>query len=102
MQLSAFGVNFHKACHHGIIMEAASNPSTELQAQGRIWRLGQLKNVKWTWIHYRDGFHACMEARNLREYAITMPAQGDIDLLIQEEARVAVVYKIIRSCETAS
>ncbi|KAH8729722.1 P-loop containing nucleoside triphosphate hydrolase protein [Ilyonectria robusta] len=47
MQLAAFGVNFHKACHRGLIMESVSNLSTEVQATGRTWRIGQMYKVVW-------------------------------------------------------
>ncbi|QYS93755.1 hypothetical protein H0G86_001124 [Trichoderma simmonsii] len=45
LQLSAFGVNFHKACHRGLILEMPANLSIVFQAMGRLWSLGQKHNV---------------------------------------------------------
>lgn len=46
LQLSAFGINFHKCCHRGLIMEYPANLAIVLQAQGRLWRIGQKHDVK--------------------------------------------------------
>ncbi|KAK2021813.1 hypothetical protein LX32DRAFT_229026 [Colletotrichum zoysiae] len=39
--LAAFGVNYHGACHRGVIVENGPNFATQNQSMGRLWRLGQ-------------------------------------------------------------
>ncbi|KAH6605463.1 hypothetical protein Trco_007170 [Trichoderma cornu-damae] len=96
LQLSAFGVNFHKACHRGLILELPTNLAIVLQAQGRLWRIGQKHNVRWKIVYARHTFDAYIEDRNMEKYATTLAAEGNIHPDIQEEARIICAFEIMR------
>ncbi|PTD05729.1 hypothetical protein FCULG_00002200, partial [Fusarium culmorum] len=96
LQLSGFGVNFHLACHHGIIVERPQNLGTQIQAIGRLWRTNQEKEVHWWVLHQRDSYDAFVDARNLEKYATTLAAEGNINGSITDEYRVICAYEILR------
>lgn len=96
MQLSAFGVNYHKACWLGIIMESACNMSVEIQSTGRLWRIGQDHKVEWERLICRGSFDSAIESRNMEKYATTLTAEGQIDPRLKGEARVITAYEIMR------
>ncbi|KAL5085555.1 hypothetical protein Trisim1_010169 [Trichoderma cf. simile WF8] len=96
LQLSAFGVNLHKACHRGLILEQPINQAILLQAQGRLWRIGQKHDVHWKLLYTRDSFDCYIESRNLEKYATTLAAESGIDPRIKGEARVICVFEIMR------
>ncbi|KAJ3544654.1 hypothetical protein NM208_g2935 [Fusarium decemcellulare] len=64
VQLSAFGVNFHHACSHGILVEYPTN-TTSIQCIGPPWRTNQKKAAQWYILHQRDSYDALFEVRNL-------------------------------------
>ncbi|PNP56079.1 hypothetical protein THARTR1_03604 [Trichoderma harzianum] len=96
LQLSAFGVNLHKACHRGLILEQPNNQAILLQAQGRLWRIGQTHDVHWKILYCRDSFDCYIESRNLEKYATTLAAESGIDSRIKGEARVICAFEIMR------
>lgn len=96
LQLSAFGVNLHKACHRGLILEQPINQAILLQAQGRLWRIGQKHDVHWKILYSRDSFDGYIESHNLEKYATTLAAEGGIDPRIKGEARVICAFEIMR------
>jgi hypothetical protein len=96
MQLSAHGVNFHKACHHGVLVENGNNTSSVLQAMGRLWRLGQEFDVEWERLFVSGTFDDAIEDRNLRKYATTLAAEAGIDPQIRGTWRLVVIYYIMQ------
>ncbi|CRK32158.1 hypothetical protein BN1723_003831 [Verticillium longisporum] len=40
-RLSAFGVNYHNTFQNDILLKATENTATEIQMEGRLWRIGQ-------------------------------------------------------------
>ncbi|KAL6409367.1 uncharacterized protein AUP68_05740 [Ilyonectria robusta] len=79
--LASFGVNFHKACHHGLIMESVSNLSTEVQATGRTWRIGQMYKVVWKRLLCAD-YYDC--DRRVWVRASILPDNQDLAIICQE------------------
>ncbi|KAL6822556.1 P-loop containing nucleoside triphosphate hydrolase protein [Trichoderma camerunense] len=96
LQLSAFGVNLHKACHRGLILEQPISQAILLQAQGRLWRIGQKHDVHWKILYSRDSFDCYIESHNLEKYATTLAAESGIDPRIKGEARVICAFEIMR------
>ncbi|KAM0502726.1 hypothetical protein ACHAP8_003556 [Fusarium lateritium] len=96
LQLCGFGVNFHLACHHGIIVERPYNLGNQIQAIGRLWRTNQKKEVHWWVLHQRDSYDAFVDARNLEKYATTLAAEGNINDSITGEYRIICAYEILR------
>ncbi|QYT06075.1 hypothetical protein H0G86_012942 [Trichoderma simmonsii] len=96
LQLSAFGVNLHNACHRGLILEQPINQAILLQAQGRLWRIGQKHDVHWKILYSRDSFDCYIESHNLEKYATTLAAESGIDPRIKGEARIICAFEIMR------
>lgn len=95
-QLSAFGVDFHFACHTGIMLEEPINTGTAVQAMGRLWRLGQTQDVRFYKVICQDTYDSVMEARNLEKYAVALTAENDIDSRITGQHRLICAYEMIR------
>ncbi|KAF4996847.1 hypothetical protein FDECE_12283 [Fusarium decemcellulare] len=96
LQLGAFGVNYHGACHHGIILEYPHNLPTVMHAVGRLWRLGQNKVVEWDIVYLRHAFDAHLDSRMAQKYAPILVAEGQISPEIEGENRLICTYEIIR------
>ncbi|KAM0258612.1 hypothetical protein ACHAQJ_003783 [Trichoderma viride] len=96
LELSAFGLNLHKSCHRGIIVELPLNGSTLLSAIGRLWRIGQKHDVDWEILIARHSFDACMEARIMEKYSAVLAVTARVDTAISGEARKICAYEIIR------
>ncbi|KAK4082218.1 uncharacterized protein Triagg1_2030 [Trichoderma aggressivum f. europaeum] len=96
LQLSAFGVNLHQACHRGLILEQPISQAILLQAQGRLWRIGQKHDVHWKILYSRDSFDCFIEAYNLEKYATSLAAESGIDPRIKGEARAICAFDIMR------
>ncbi|KAL7907902.1 P-loop containing nucleoside triphosphate hydrolase protein [Trichoderma velutinum] len=96
LQLLAFGVGFHRACHRGLILEYPMNHAILLQAQGRLWRIGQQHDVQWKILYSRNSFDCYIESRNLEKYSTTLAAEGNIDPKIRGEARIICAFEIMR------
>ncbi|KAH6981816.1 P-loop containing nucleoside triphosphate hydrolase protein [Ilyonectria sp. MPI-CAGE-AT-0026] len=91
IQLAAFSVNFHKACHRGLIMESVSNLSTEVQATGRTWRIGQMYKVVWKRLLCAD-YYDC--DRRVWVRARILLDNQDLAIICQEPRIDVHVYKI--------
>ncbi|KAH7146311.1 P-loop containing nucleoside triphosphate hydrolase protein [Dactylonectria macrodidyma] len=96
MKLAAFGVNFHKACHHGIIVEPPENLSILLHATGRLWRIGQKHHVRWEILYLRHSFDAWIESRNLEKAVTTLAAECSLDPRITGQARMIACFEMLR------
>ncbi|KAH8878519.1 hypothetical protein GQ53DRAFT_102610 [Thozetella sp. PMI_491] len=57
MNLSAAGLNLHRVCSRGLILQYAWNWSTIFQTFGRLERIGQRKKVQWTILHVRSTYY---------------------------------------------
>jgi hypothetical protein len=96
LQLGAFGLNFHGACHHGIILEYPHNILTLNHALGRLWRMGQKHEVYWD-IFYPDySFDAWADTHLTLKYANILAAESQIHEDITGEYRVICAFELIR------
>ncbi|KAK2047201.1 hypothetical protein LZ31DRAFT_610963 [Colletotrichum somersetense] len=76
--LAAFGVNYHNACQHGVILENCPNFDLQCQVIGRLWRLCQKEKVFWKILQTQDTFEPWVEIRNMRAYVSTVEAEAVI------------------------
>jgi hypothetical protein len=96
LQLNAFGVDFHHDCHIGISLERPNNTTADMQAGGRLSRVGQKNPVDFTFVYQRSSYDGWIEARNLEKYAVSLAAEANIDERIVNQQRVIVAYEIAR------
>ncbi|KAM0258101.1 hypothetical protein ACHAQJ_004006 [Trichoderma viride] len=96
MALSAFGVNYHTNCSHGLILEMPRNSSTVSQAIGRLWRLGSPATVHWDIVITKGTFDSAQESRLLHKHANMIAAEGRINDQIKGQQRLLVAYEILR------
>ena len=57
MSLSAAGLNLHKACSRGMILQYSWDWNSDVQTTGRISRLGQTEPVTWIHVHVRRTYY---------------------------------------------
>ncbi|KAK4136002.1 hypothetical protein BT67DRAFT_440134 [Trichocladium antarcticum] len=68
MSLSSAGLNLHKCCRRGLILQYPWNWPTVLQTMGRLFRIGANKVVDWTILHVTSTVYDVMEDRINRKY----------------------------------
>ena len=94
--LNAFGVDFHRACHQGIMFEESSNIANKQQCCGRLWRLGQEHDVTFEILYNQGTYDGESESRNLRKHVLTLCGEGGIPRQITGTLRLLVAYEIMR------
>ncbi|KAH7313613.1 P-loop containing nucleoside triphosphate hydrolase protein [Stachybotrys elegans] len=94
--ISAFGLDFHRDCSTGIIVESSHSLNTEIHCMGRLLRKNQKENVHWYRLYMQDSFDGFVEAKNMEKMAGTMAADAAIDERITGEARYLVAYEMMR------
>ncbi|KAK1503144.1 uncharacterized protein CCOS01_17083 [Colletotrichum costaricense] len=94
--LAAFGVNYHNACHHGVIMENCPNFGLQCQVIGRLWRLGQKEKVSWKILQTQSTFDPWLETKNMRAYVSTVEAEAAIDARITGSLRTVCAFEVLR------
>lgn len=95
-QLNSFGVNYHRMCHRGILLEMPQNLNTQLQVFGRLWRIGQQHKVVWKVLLSRHTWDFKAELGNLSKFAKSLAAEGRIDDRVRGELREIVAFEIMR------
>lgn len=92
------GVNLHKACHHGIILQLPRNFSELYQAIMRLPRLGQTKAVHWDIIVDPDSFSAFQFRKLCVKYSRQLLAEARLPAAIaHHNLRLLLCYDIIQS-----
>lgn len=93
--LNAYGVDFHRACHTGLMLEEPQNTATAIQAVGRLYRFGQEHQVNFRRVIQRDTYDSAMEARNVHKFASNIAADANIDDRITGHLRLICATWII-------
>ncbi|KAL6872940.1 hypothetical protein J3F83DRAFT_772210 [Trichoderma novae-zelandiae] len=95
-QVLGLGVGLHDFCHRGIIMELPQNHAMLFSAMGRIWRVGQEKDVDWEILIAKYSFDSWIETGLTEQYARILAVLGGIDEAIVGDGRRLSAYEIIR------
>nr|RBQ99827.1 hypothetical protein FVER53263_09362 [Fusarium verticillioides] len=95
-QLDGFGMNLQGACHHGIVVEYPDNIPTLLHGFGRLWRIGQKREVHWDVLYMENSFDGWDETWMVSKYADILAAEGEIPDEIQGEHRVICAFELIK------
>ncbi|KAF5620325.1 uncharacterized protein FTJAE_11682 [Fusarium tjaetaba] len=95
-ELGGFGMNLQGACHHGIVVEYPDNIPTMLHGFGRLWRLGQEREVHWDVLYMENSFDGWDETWMVSKYADILAAEGEIPDEIQGEHRVICAFELIK------
>ena len=91
------GVNIHKACHHGIVLQLPRNFSEFYQAIMRLPRLGQRHAVHWDVILDPDSFSVYQFRKLCIKYSRQLMAEARIPVAFQNvRIRLLLVYDIIQ------
>lgn len=94
--LAASGVNYHNACHNGVVVENCPNFGLQCQVIGRLWRPGQEEKVHWKLLQTQKSLDPWIETRNLGAYASNAEAEAAIDDRIQGPLRTICAFEILR------
>ncbi|KAM0326629.1 hypothetical protein ACHAQA_006498 [Verticillium albo-atrum] len=94
-RLAIFGVNYHFACHQGIVMEATTNASTTMHVIRRLWRIGQKHAVKWYILYQQSSYDGWIENQQLQKFSQQLASEGLIDPRITGEHRIVCAFEIM-------
>lgn len=95
-QVLGLGVSLHEFCRRGIIMELPPNYGMLLSAMGRLWRVGQERDVEWEILVASYSFDPWLEAGITEQYAELLGDLGGIDEAIEGRSRRLAAFEIIR------
>ncbi|KAF4442657.1 hypothetical protein F53441_11698 [Fusarium austroafricanum] len=95
-QLCGFGLNLHRVCHYGIIVEYPLNLPTMIHALGRLWRLGQKNEVNWDILYLENSFDAWMDTQLSSKYAEILAAEGQISSAIKGQYAIICGFELIK------
>ncbi|EPE06078.1 snf2 family helicase [Ophiostoma piceae UAMH 11346] len=74
MSVASYGLNLHKCCADGVVLQFSWSYNAIHQATGRILRLGQTQPVSWTIIKTSSSFHCVQEAVLSAKWAMQLSA----------------------------
>ncbi|KAK1249352.1 hypothetical protein MKX07_002868 [Trichoderma sp. CBMAI-0711] len=95
-QALGLGVSLHEFCRRGIIVELPQNYGMLLSAMGRLWRVGQERDVEWEILVASYSFDPWLEAGITEQYAELLGDLGGIDEAIEGRSRRLAAFEIIR------
>lgn len=96
VQFYILGLNMHGACHNGVALCFAQNPSVLAQALCRIHRIGQKKIVRW-WVFKQVGsYHEVQELNLHTKQAAFNSAQALIPWFINGDLRQILCFELAR------
>ncbi|KAG7104735.1 hypothetical protein HYQ46_013119 [Verticillium longisporum] len=84
-RLSAFGVNYHNTFQNDILLKATENTATEIQMEGRLWRI----------VHSPVLIVRRIEYQQLRKVAEIVVARAPIDRRIEGEQLTICAFEIM-------
>ncbi|GAB1309796.1 hypothetical protein MFIFM68171_00006 [Madurella fahalii] len=97
MSLSSAGLNLHKCCCRGIILQYPWNWPTIHQTIGRISRIGGKKIVDWVILHVTGTMYDVMEDKINRKYCEQLRLEARIPAFIKSiHLQRMVAYEIIK------
>ena len=91
-----YGVDFHRQCHHGYLLEEPRNLSMAMQVIGRLYRIGQEHDVVFKKVVLRNSYDSALELIGLKKYADIIAADATIDPRITGELRRVVGFYLLQ------
>ena len=97
ISLSVAGLNLHKCCCRGLIMQYPWNWPTILQVIGRLFRIGGEKTVDWTILHVTGTMYDVAEDKMNRKFCEQLRLESQIPSFVKGiRLQRMIAYEIIR------
>ena len=97
MSLSVAGLNLHKCCCRGLIMQYPWNWPSILQVIGRLFRIGGEKKVDWTILHVTGTMYDVAEDKMNRKFCEQLRLESQIPSFVKGlRMQRMIAYEIIR------
>lgn len=97
LALASYGLNFHRCCARGLVLQFPWNANAVLQAFGRLVRVGQKEQVQWTILRVADTFHDWQEERICAKFVEQVRAESSIpEWVASTELRTICAYELVR------
>ncbi|KAI0185230.1 hypothetical protein EV127DRAFT_515486 [Xylaria flabelliformis] len=98
MDLSAYGLNLHKACCKGIILQWPWNANHLLQILGRLPRIGQKRFVEWVIFHMPGTIYDKMQtivwSKYIKQLAVESKIPKELSGVWAELAAYGKIYEL--------
>jgi hypothetical protein len=98
MDLSAYGLNLHKACCKGIIVQWPWNANHLLQILGRLPRIGQKRVVEWVIFHMSGTIYDKMQtiiwSKYIKQLAVESKIPKDVHGVWANIAAHGVIHRL--------
>lgn len=97
MQLTALGLNMHKACARGLILQFPFGANTMVQAMYCLYRLRQSETVVWNIVKMAGSFYDdWQELRMLKKFADQVRIDSAIPDWVKGDLRAVCAYELMR------
>ncbi|KAF5009663.1 hypothetical protein FDECE_4132 [Fusarium decemcellulare] len=97
INIMATGVNMHQACSIGVFLCWHLNFKVNLQAMGRLIRIGQKEAVRWHLLKVKNSYHDCIERLSLSKWASQLSAEIGLPDWMQGAIREVCVWETIKT-----
>ena len=94
--VSGTGLNLHRACHRGIILQLPSSWDKMDQGFGRLERVGQKNSVRWNIIVPDPTFYAWQESRLCKKGATKLATQVELHPALPAHLKEVILYELMR------
>ena len=91
------GVNLHKHCHKGIIVNYTYNAKQLMKTFYQLFRVGQEKAVTWHILKVKGSFYDHQELISMMKWAKTLSTEANIPDWISGALREIVIFEVIKS-----
>ena len=97
LQLASFGLNLHRCCSRGLVIQFTWTANQILQAIGRLPRPGQKEAVEWRILRVADTFYDIQEEKLTDKFVAQLRVESDIpDWIKDHTLRTICAYEIVR------
>ncbi|KAI1765258.1 P-loop containing nucleoside triphosphate hydrolase protein [Hypoxylon sp. FL1150] len=98
MELSAFGLNLHKACAKGIVVQYPWSANHLVQILGRLPRIGQKRSVEWVILHVSytlyDRMATIVWSKYVRQLAVESRIHDSVKSTLAEISAYSILYRM--------
>ncbi|XXG99537.1 hypothetical protein Hte_005876 [Hypoxylon texense] len=95
MELSAFGLNLHKSCNKGIVVQYPWSANHLMQILGRLPRIGQARVVEWVIYHVSNTLYDRMQTIIYSKYVRQLAVESRIDDSVRSVVAEIAAYSVL-------
>jgi hypothetical protein len=96
MEVSGTGINLHKDCCRGLMMQLPNQVAKKVQGKGRLHRLGQKDEVSWYVLMPAHGIAAWDEKKMWVKFLPELASMVELPALVTGKLRDIILWELIR------